>query len=248
MRCIKFLFIGLLIIGIYSCEKSDESNNYYSNVMEINLPTDSPRGLAFDGKYLWYSDDSLGCLYKISENGDILTTIQMPGCRLTGFDFNDGCIWCINDTTVGYETVTEAHYPLSCIYKLSLSGEKLDSILMYTSDSPRPIFLGMTMTDSTIYGTTNQGWSSQLYKIDPKNQKRTLLKFCYFNGLTIKNDTLYAIDIQHIYKTRIAPLGPDYNIILERTTEIDFRATDLAFVSNDLWVCDREEKKLKRIK
>ncbi len=248
MRYIKLLFFSLFTIVIYSCEKPNEQVVNYSNVSEITLPTNSPWGLAFDGKYLWYSDDSLNCLNKISDNGEILKTIQIPGCRFTDFDFLNGYIWCINDTTVGHESETEAHYPLSCIYKLSLVGKKLDSILLIHPKSKRPIFVGMTIKDSTIYGSTNLGWSSDLYKIDLKSKKVTAIRYCILNGLTTKNDTIYVVDIQHIYKTRIAPLDIDYNIIEDKAIELSFRATGLVFINNDLWVCDRQERKLKKIK
>ena len=65
MRRILFLLIYLLSIVIISCEKSDEQNNNYTIVSEISIPTDSPRGLAYDGEYLWYSDDSLNCLINL---------------------------------------------------------------------------------------------------------------------------------------------------------------------------------------
>ncbi len=109
MRQIGLLLIVIISICIYSCEKSNEEDDNYSNVSEINIPTDSPRGLAFDGEYLWYSDDSLQCLNKISNNGSILKTIQLTDCKITGFDFYDNYIWCINDTTVQYDT-TISHY------------------------------------------------------------------------------------------------------------------------------------------
>ena len=256
MKHSELLLIVFVSIWIFSCEKSNDqyfyfSNNHdaqYWNVCEITLPTNSPLGLAFDGMYLWYSDDALNCLNKISDEGKILKTIRMPGCRLTDFDFSNGYIWCINDTTVGHETVTEAHYPLSCIYKLSLAGKKLDSILLGHPESKRPIFLGMTIIDSTIYFSTNQGYSSALRNIDSESKQVRILHYCLLAGLTAKKDTIYVIDIQHASRTRIAPIDKDYNIIEDKAIEISFRATDLVFINNDLWVCDRKERKLKKIK
>jgi len=248
MRHIELLLIVFLFIGFYSCEKSDEQDENYGNVSEINIPTDSPRGLAFDGNYLWYSDDSLKCLYKISNNGSILKTIQMTDCKLTGFDFYDNCIWCINDTTVLYDT-TISHYPFSCIYKLSLTGEKLDSILVQASVNPqKPEFLGLTVNNSMIYGSSNQGWSSCLYRIDLESKEKTFLQYHYLTGLTTKNDTIYGIDRSYLNKNRIAPFDSDYQLIDDKVIEINFQATDLVFVNNDLWICDREERKLKKIK
>lgn len=248
MRQIGLLIIVILSALIYSCENSIEEKYNYSNVSEIKIPTDSPRGLAFDGEYLWYSDDSLQSLNKISKNGSILKTIQLADCKITGFDFYDNYIWCINDVTVQYDT-TISHYPFSCIYKLSLAGEKLDSILVQASVNPqRPEFLGLTVCNSTIYGSTNQGWSSCLYKIDLNSKEKTFLQYHYLTGLTTKNDTIYGIDRSHLNINRIASFDSDYKVIEDKVIEINFQASDLVFINNDLWVCDRGERKLKKIK
>ncbi|SHJ49917.1 hypothetical protein SAMN05444280_12122 [Tangfeifania diversioriginum] len=48
------IILGIIIlISFQSCEKDDDIlENDYSIKSEITLPTDSPRGLAFDGEYL----------------------------------------------------------------------------------------------------------------------------------------------------------------------------------------------------
>lgn len=182
MRHIKLLLIVFLVIGIYSCEKSNEQINDYHNVNVIDLPTVSPRGLAFDGNYLWYSDDSLNCLYKISSKGSILKTIKVTNCKITGFDFYANFVWCIQDATILYDT-TISHYPFSCIYKLSLAGEKLDSILQASINPQKPEFLGLTINNSTIYGSSNQGYSSCLYKIDIESNEKTFLQYHYLTPI-----------------------------------------------------------------
>jgi hypothetical protein len=249
MRHIEIIILFVfLMLGINSCEKSDQGDNTYSDLNEIDIPTDSPRGLAFDGNYLWYSDDSLNCLYKISNTGSILRTVKINKCKVTGFDFYESCIWCINDTTVLNDT-TISHYPFSCIYKLTLTGEKMDSILIEGSVNPqRPEFIGMTVCGSKIYGSTNQGWSSCLYEINLTSKEKIFLQYHNLTGLTTKNDTIYGIDRSYINKNRIAPFDSDHQIIEDKVIEISFQATDLVFINNDLWVCDREAKKLKRIK
>ena len=242
------IILLIVMISFWACEKAgNEKNNDYSTKNEIILPTDSPRGLAFDGEYLWYSDDLEQSLYKISSNGDILIKVDLNDCHITGFDFYNDFIWCMNDTTVLYDT-TISHYPFSCIYKLSLAGEKLDSILIQASVNPqRPEFLGITICDSKIYGSTNQGYSSCLYSVDFENEEKTFLQYHYLTGLTTKNDSIYGIDRSHLNKNRIAPFDLNYQLIEDKVIEISFQATDLVFVNTDLWVCNREERKLKKI-
>lgn len=244
----NLLALIILFSLIISCEKSDEKDNDYDNESVIDLPTDSPRGLAYDGNYLWYSDDSLDCLYKISEKGDILKTISLSNSDITGFEFYNNHIWCINDTTVFYDT-TISHYPFSCIYELSMEGDKLDSVLIQASGNPqKPEFLGLTVFNSNLYGTTNQGYSSHIYKIDLNSKEKLFLQYQYLSGLTVHNDTIYVIDKSQANMDRIVPLDNDCNLIEIKAIEINFQATDLAYFNNHIWVCVSQEKKLKKIK
>jgi hypothetical protein len=248
IRYIKQILIVVFFIGIYSCDKKDEQSENYGNVSEINLPTHSPRGLAFDGNHLWYSDDSLSSLFKVSDKGSILETIKLPGCKLTGFDFYDNYIWCNNDNIVLYDTSISLN-PFLCIYKLSLEGEKLDSILIRTSPDPYRLELsGLTVCNSVIYGTMYiYSYSDYLFRTDFKNKKVGSLGNRLFTGLTTKNDTIYAID-KGYSKDRIGPLDSNFEIIEDRVIYTDFQATDLVFVNNDLWICDREARKLRKLK
>ena len=237
------IFFIVALIGFWSCEEvENKKNNDYSIKNEIELPTDSPRGLAYDGSFLWYSDDSLNTLNKITNSGKILKTISLKKCRLTSFDFQDNYIWCINDTTVLHDT-TISHYPFSCIYKLSLTGKKLDSILLrgYTN-AQRPEFTGLTTNNKTIYGTTNQGYSSHLYRININNKERKFLHYHFFSGLTCKDDTIYCVN-----GNSVVPLDSSYQTLDEKIIEVDFSGTDATFVNKDLWVCNRKQNKLVKI-
>lgn len=241
--------IGLIIlIGLQSCEiTTNTTNNNYSSVNEIAIPTDSPRGLAFDGEYLWYSDDSDQSLYKLSYDGKILESIDLKDCRITGFEFNRDNIWCINDTTVLYDT-TISHYPYSCVFKYSKSGERLDSILIQASVNPQgPELLGITIIDSLIIISTSQGWSSGLYGIEVANEEMTLLGYSYLTGLTTQNDTVYAIDRSNISVNQVVCFDSVFNKVLDRSFNIPYSASDLAFAMNELWICDRENKVVRKI-
>ena len=134
----NLIYIGLIVgIILQSCDKdNDFSNRDYCNIDEIELQTNYARGLAYDGDYLWYSDDSLNTLNKISSNGVILETIELNNCNVTDFEFYNSYIWCINDSTVLMDTTISA-FPFSCIYKYSKVGERLDSILIQASVNPQ---------------------------------------------------------------------------------------------------------------
>lgn len=200
MRLIKIVFVFLLIIGSNSCDIIEEYINDYSGVLEINLPTEHARGLAYDGDFLWYSDDSLNTIIKISSEGIVLETISIANSSLSGFEFFNNSIWCINDQTVLFDTVN-SHYPYSCIYELSLAGDKMDSILIMASINPqKPEFLGITFNKYRMFGSTNQGWSSCLYEIDPETETKIFLQYHSLTGLTSRDDTIYGIDISYLNK------------------------------------------------
>lgn len=242
------LFGLIILICLQSCENSDDvTNNDYSNKNEILLPTDSPRGLAFDGEYLWYSDDSLKTLNKISSDGDILKTIELDGCNITDFDFYQNYIWCINDTTVLYDT-TIFSSPFSCIYKYSNTGKRLDSILIQGSINPQePEFTGIAACDSVIYFSTNQGYSSSICCINIESEEITEFSYQYMNGLTLHNDTIFAIDKSYTLNNRIVNLDSEYQIIVDNIVTLNYEATDLVFIDDEIWICDRENKILRKI-
>lgn len=170
----------------------------------------------------------------------------MGNCHVTGFEFYDNYIWCINDTTVLNDT-TISHYPFSCIYKYSKTGERIDSILIEASVNPqRPEFLGITINDSKIFGSANQGHSSCLYSVDFENEEKTFLQFHILTGLTTHNDTVFAIDRSNI-KNRIVCFDSEYKKVEDKAFEIGYIASDLAYINNDLWICDRENKILRKI-
>ncbi len=244
MRSLKPVFILSILFMFFSCEVTNTTkNNNYQDVQEIQLPTDSPWGIAYDGDYLWYSDDSLNSLYKISEQGEILRTISLPEVHLTGFDFYKNNIWCINDTTVMYDK-TISTFPFSCIYKVSLTGQITDSILVKASVNPqKPELLDIVIKDFAIYGSTHQGYSSCLYKINLNSRKQTFLHYYFLSGLTIYNDTIYSI-----YNGSLVPFDSDYEIMHDKAVKINSPANDLVFVKNELWVCDRKNRKLRKVK
>jgi hypothetical protein len=237
----------LLLVGLSSCETNTINKPNYSGISEISLPTESPRGLAFDGEFLWYSDEQDKALYKVSEDGSIIETIDLAGCQITGFEFQNDFIWCINDSTVLHDT-TISHYPFSCVYKYSKQGERLDSILIQGSVNPqRPDLIGITFMNSLIFISTYRGYSSCLISVDPEQKTTAFLHYHLLKGLTSKCDTIFGIDKAHIEFSNIVKLDSAYNIIEEVVSDLAFQASDLAFVGDDLWICDVENGKLLKI-
>lgn len=143
----------------------------------------------------------------------------------------------MNDTTI-------SHYP----FKYAKTGELIDSILIEASVNPqKPELLGITINDSKNFGSTNQGYSSCLYSVHLENKEKALLQYYCLTGLTTHNDTIFAVDISYSANNRIVCFDSEYKTINDKTIDIAYVASDLAFAKNDLWICDKENKILRKI-
>jgi len=85
----------------------DLSNQDHCEIVSIfDSPSDNPAGLAWDGDYLWCSDDDEGVIYKINpSNGNEMKSIG-PGIWLnnpTGLTWDGEHLWCADSGTYGYE-------------------------------------------------------------------------------------------------------------------------------------------------
>ena len=214
----------------------------------INLPTESPYGLTYDGEHFWYSDDSLDCLIKISNNGEILENVQLHNICITGIDYYDGYFWCINDSIILHDT-TLNYYPFKSIYKLAENGMVLDTFYVEASINPSGHeFLAIEVSDSLIFGTTYQGWSSHIYKINMDTRKYTFLNYCLATGLSTCNDTLYGLRIGVSSNARLIKFNANYSENFDDFIQYDFIGANMTTVNNEIWAIDRTENKLIKIK
>jgi len=104
-------------------------------IREICSPCTNPWGLAYDGGNLLISDDSLGRIYTINFNGEVLDTMDVPCSAIKGMTFKDNELWIVNSDAVddtliflSYDS-TYHHYYIHRIYKINrYNGVKIDSI------------------------------------------------------------------------------------------------------------------------
>lgn len=72
----------------------------YEFVKKIPAPSNSPNGLAFDGKYLWMADSKTSTIYKISpDNGKILEVFVSPVEKPLGLAWDCSGLWIIGTNT-----------------------------------------------------------------------------------------------------------------------------------------------------
>lgn len=118
-----------------------------SIVNSFDVPAKQPRGLAWDGKFLWLGETSEGLIYKISPlNGEVIATINFPGSRLTGISWNGDVLWM-------------ADYDENVIYGIEPSnGEVVEKLY-----SPGQAPTGLAPDGNTIWISDENG---RIYQFD----------------------------------------------------------------------------------
>ena len=56
-------------------------------------PSTAPRGLAFDGKYLWHCDSAAYLIYQLNLDGKIIKSFASPSSNPSGLAFDGKYLW-----------------------------------------------------------------------------------------------------------------------------------------------------------
>jgi len=110
------IVILVLIVLIYSPAYSMDPSDY-DIIRSFPSPGPSPVGLAWDGEYLWVSDDSTDTIYKVSSlDGSVVSSFDSPGSDPKDLAWDGTNLWAVEGTEV-------------TMYKLNpASGDTLTSI------------------------------------------------------------------------------------------------------------------------
>ena len=65
-------------------------------IKSFTAPGITPYGLAFDGKYLWHTDDSTDLIYQLDFKGNVIKSIASPGPGPRGVSFDGKYLWYID--------------------------------------------------------------------------------------------------------------------------------------------------------
>ena len=150
-------------------------------------PSTYPRGLAFDGTYLWNADASPGMIYKLNASGTVIASFSSPSTYPRGLAFDGTYLWNADSNT-------------DIIYKLNTSGTVIFSFL-----SPSTGPAGLTW-DGTYLLNADEN-KDRIYKL---NTSGTVI-FSFLSpsigptGLTWDGTYLWNADedADRIYKLRI---------------------------------------------
>jgi len=150
----------------------------------IDSPGTNPRGLAWDGEYLWHADDSTDKIYKLNTSGTVISSFSSPGDNPQGLTWDGEYLW---------------HAVLSTdkIYKLNTSGTVISSFSS-PGTSPR----GLTWDGEYLWHADDS--TDKIYKL---NTSGTVISSfsspnTYPIGLTWDGEYLWNVDgdTDKIYK------------------------------------------------
>ncbi|MBW2981330.1 hypothetical protein KY343_00490 [Candidatus Woesearchaeota archaeon] len=112
----------------------------------FDAPGTQPRGLAWDGAYLWHADNNNDKIHKIDVNGIVVDSFDAPGTSPSGLAWDGTYLWH-TDTDV------------DMIYKLTTSGTVVDSF-----DSPGTYPTGLAW-DGTYLWSADGSINGDIYKL-----------------------------------------------------------------------------------
>ena len=113
----------------------------------FDSPGPDPRGLAFDGTYLWNSDATNDKIYKLDTLGNIIDSFDAPGSAPTGLAFDGTFLWNANC------------WSADKIYQLDASGNIIDSF-----DAPGSLPYGLAFDGTYLWNTDST--DGKIYKLD----------------------------------------------------------------------------------
>ncbi len=260
MRIQSLVFI--LAIVFISSRSSYAQQDTLQVIAQIDAPGIHPWNLTYHDGNIWVSDDSLNRIYKISEEGTVLDSIQIENCSLRGLTFKNDALWVINNKSIGdtvlYREADSIRMPLYSMYALDKdTGEKSDSILFMGEYSRHVDFFGLQYFHSKFYLSFNGGWGPAMFEIDPYDGTRLDICCAHPCGMTIMNDTLWSVrqDSMDGRGNSVTPLiislGQDSTLssitLWDKRCYLNFCALGICFDGDHLWILDVDSKKINKM-
>ncbi len=143
-------------------------------VDSFDSPASSPRGLTYDGKYLWNVDYDKDMIYKLDTFGNIIHSFDSPGSEPSGLAYDGTYLW-------------NADMETGMVYKLDTTGQVIESF-----ESPDLSPRGLVYDDTFLWNADPT--EDFIYKISAADH--SLIDSFYSpwlapTGLTYDNENAY---------------------------------------------------------
>jgi len=205
----------------------------YDIIRSFPSPGPSPQGLAWDGEYLWVSDDSTDIIYSINHlNGSINSSFSSPGSESRGLTYDGTYLWNIDNNA-------------RKIFKLSPDDGSVIDFLELPEEYP---FTGLTWDGTYLWSAYSAGWSSSVVRIDPANGNVDSSFFCDAEGLAF--DGTYLWNNKSSYgssKGLVEKHELHHGSKIEYFRTPGYYPTGLTWDGSYLWLADSEADSLYQI-
>lgn len=201
---------------------------HYTIVQKFPSPGPSPQGLAWDGDFLWVSDDSMRMIYKLHPvDGSIISSFNSPGSCPRGLTWDGNYLWCSDNDSVK-------------IFKIDIIAGAVISSIPATANNP-PQIHGLTWDGQYLYYCFEAGWSSQIMKIDIADTITTFFTYTtgFPKGLAFDGKSIW--NCSDAKGSRIGWIDQyDYinGLWLNAFDTPGFYPTGLTFDGNYFWIVD----------
>lgn len=205
-------------------------------VSQFSSPGREPRGLAWDGRYLWCADaGGEGAIYKIDPStGNVVGTISTPGMEPAGLAWDGKYLWNV-DRIEGK------------IFQISAGTGQVMNDPGIDVPGPGPTS-GLTWDGSHLWVADDETF--QLYRIDPKTGQivSSIPSPGEFpSGLAWDGSRLWNVDrVEGLY--RIDPKTGATTAFFELPFGIVTKIEGMTWGGSYLWLVDSETDKIYKIK
>jgi hypothetical protein len=198
-----------------------------------NIP--SPQDIAWDGNTFWVLDNFTFRMYKLgSDYENIDTSIYFTPRDFRDFTFDGKYFWIVDNT-------------LHQVFKLNIKDHEMDQLSL-----PVEKFIsGITCSNTEIYISWEDGYSSQIAKVVPGTDSVSTFNLftmgSYVTGLTYHDSSFFYCSIDK--NPSIFAAKPNVYQLKVYTLPNEIKTpTDVEIISGCFWVLDFETRKLYKLK
>jgi len=180
----------------------------YSEKAMFKTPGPSPEGLAWDGEALWIVDDETKKVYRVStKQGKVLKSFSVVVNEPKGLAWDGSSLWVSDNDR-------------KTIDKVDMKESKIVSEIkapLPLGEGPKSLE-GLAWDGSYLWSACFAGWSSKLFRLNPRDGSTKLSFFCDCKpkGLASNGKYLWSV----CYNNEKFPSTIDRRVISEKPIEM----------------------------
>jgi len=169
LRFNKFhvLFSIVMLVLIFLLHSPAYSSDY-DIIRSFPSPGPSPKGLAWDGEYLWNSDNSTDTIYKLNpSDGSVVSSFDSPGSDPRGLTWDGEYLWAVEGEEITIYKLNPADGDtLSSLHPDIPHSEDYTTLLSGLAWDGSHFFYSYFIMKDTLYS-----YSCMIQRINPVNSE-----------------------------------------------------------------------------